>query len=55
MPNPRSFIVMASSKDYARKILNSPGYAEPWLVYSAKHVLLPENWQVLNLPFLLWC
>ncbi|KAJ7823578.1 cytochrome P450 [Mycena olivaceomarginata] len=42
------FIVMASSKDYARKILNSPGYAEPWLVYSAKHVLLPENWVFLT-------
>ncbi|KAF8213578.1 cytochrome P450 [Mycena galopus ATCC 62051] len=42
------FIVMASSNDYARKILNSPTYAEPCLVHSAKHVLLPENWVFLT-------
>ncbi|KAF7367308.1 Cytochrome P450 [Mycena sanguinolenta] len=43
------FIVMASSNDYARKILNSPTYAEPCLVHSAKYVLLKENWQVVFL------
>ena len=39
-----SFIVMASSTEYSRKILNSPAHAEPCLVYSAKQVLRPENW-----------
>jgi C-22 sterol desaturase len=38
------FIVMASSTQYSRKILNSPTHAEPCLVYSAKQVLRPENW-----------
>jgi hypothetical protein len=38
------FIVMASSTEYSRKILNSPTHAEPCLVYSAKQVLLPDNW-----------
>ncbi|KAK7064617.1 cytochrome P450 [Favolaschia claudopus] len=42
------FIVMSSSKDYSRKILNSPTYAEPWLVHAAKHILLPENWVFLT-------
>ena len=39
-----SFIVMASSTEYSRKILNSPAHAEPCLVYSAKQILLPDNW-----------
>lgn len=39
-----SFIVMASSTEYSRKILNSPAYAEPCLVHSAKQVLCKENW-----------
>ena len=38
------FIVMASSTQYSRKILNSPTHATPCLVYSAKQVLRPENW-----------
>jgi C-22 sterol desaturase len=42
------FIVMASSNDYARKILNSPTFAEPCLVHSAKAILLPENWVFLT-------
>ncbi|KAJ7770923.1 cytochrome P450 [Mycena maculata] len=42
------FIVMASSNDYARKILNSPTYAEPCLVHSAKQILLPDNWVFLT-------
>lgn len=41
-----SFIVIASSNEYARKILNSPTYAEPCLVASAKKVLCPDNWYV---------
>ncbi|GAA5872505.1 hypothetical protein JCM8547_006932 [Rhodosporidiobolus lusitaniae] len=42
------FIVIASTTDYARKILNSSTLAEPCLVRSAKQVLLPENWVFLN-------
>ncbi|KAJ6604188.1 cytochrome P450 sterol C22-desaturase [Mycena vulgaris] len=42
------FIVMASSNEYARKILNSPTYAEPCLVHSAKAILLPDNWVFLT-------
>jgi hypothetical protein len=40
---------MASSNKYARKVFNSPTYAEPCLVASAKQVLLKENWCV-HLP-----
>ncbi|KAG6885525.1 hypothetical protein C0993_000521 [Termitomyces sp. T159_Od127] len=43
-----SFIVMASSNEFARKILNSPSHAEPCLVHSAKQILLPENWVFLT-------
>jgi C-22 sterol desaturase len=32
----------------ARKILNSPTYAGPCLVYAMKQVLLPENWVFLH-------
>ncbi|KAG8961156.1 RNA polymerase C-22 sterol desaturase [Tulasnella sp. 419] len=42
------FIVMASSNEYTRKILNSPSYTEPCLVASAKAVLEAENWVFLN-------
>ncbi|KAI6010173.1 cytochrome P450 [Pisolithus marmoratus] len=42
------FIVMASSNHYSRKILNSPGHAEPCLVNSAKHILMPDNWVFLS-------
>ncbi|KAF8525206.1 cytochrome P450 sterol C22-desaturase [Hysterangium stoloniferum] len=42
------FIVMASSNEYTRKILNSPTYAEPCLVASAKQVLSPDNWVFLT-------
>ncbi|KAG8809838.1 RNA polymerase C-22 sterol desaturase [Serendipita sp. 399] len=42
------FIVIASTNEATRKILNSPAYAEPCLVYSAKQVLCPENWVFLN-------
>ncbi|KIY67496.1 cytochrome P450 sterol C22-desaturase [Cylindrobasidium torrendii FP15055 ss-10] len=42
------FIVMASTTEHARKILNSPTYAEPCLVQSAKQVLLKENWVFLT-------
>lgn len=39
-----SFIVIGSSNEMCRKILNSPTHAEPCLVMSAKKVLLKENW-----------
>lgn len=39
-----SFIVMASSNEFSRKILNSPNHAEPCLVYSAKQIICPDNW-----------
>ncbi|CUA72355.1 hypothetical protein RSOLAG22IIIB_01022 [Rhizoctonia solani] len=42
------FIVIASSNEYARKIFNSPMFAEPCLVASAKQVLLKENWVFLT-------
>ncbi|KAF8167802.1 cytochrome P450 sterol C22-desaturase [Crassisporium funariophilum] len=42
------FIVMASSNEYSRKILNSPTYAEPCLVHSAKQVLGADNWVFLT-------
>jgi len=42
------FIVMASTTEYSRKILNSPAHAEPCLVYSAKQILFPDNWVFLN-------
>ncbi|KIK47971.1 hypothetical protein CY34DRAFT_73029 [Suillus luteus UH-Slu-Lm8-n1] len=42
------FIVMASSNEYSRKILNSPAHAEPCLVHSAKQILMPDNWVFLN-------
>jgi len=42
------FIVIGSSNEMARKILNSPNHAEPCLVKSAKKVLLEENWVFLH-------
>lgn len=35
---------MASSNEYARKILNSPTHAEPCIVHAAKQILMPDNW-----------
>jgi C-22 sterol desaturase len=43
-----SFIVLGSTNEMARKILNSPNHAEPCLVYSAAKVLLKENWVFLH-------
>ncbi|KAF9650737.1 cytochrome P450 [Thelephora ganbajun] len=42
------FIVMASSNEYSRKILNSPTYAEPCLVHAAKQIIFPDNWVFLT-------
>lgn len=40
--SPLSFIVIASTTDYSRKILNASSYTEPCLVRSAKQILLRE-------------
>ena len=42
------FIVIASSTEFTRKILNSPSFTEPCLVASAKKVLCHDNWVFLN-------
>ncbi|CAO1625165.1 unnamed protein product [Parajaminaea phylloscopi] len=42
------FIVIASSTEHTRKILNSPTYTEPCLVASAKKILCPDNWVFLG-------
>ncbi|PWN34055.1 cytochrome P450 [Meira miltonrushii] len=42
------FIVVASSVDHTRKILNSSQYAEPCLVNAAKSIICPDNWVFLN-------
>ncbi|KAJ3575894.1 hypothetical protein NP233_g788 [Leucocoprinus birnbaumii] len=42
------FIVMASSNEFSRKILNSPMYAEPALVHSGKLVIGGDNWVFLT-------
>lgn len=39
-----SFIVIASTTELSRKILNSPNHAEPCLVHAAKQIILPNNW-----------
>jgi C-22 sterol desaturase len=42
------FIVVASSVDHTRKILQSSQYAEPCLVNAAKTIICPDNWVFLN-------
>lgn len=42
------FIVIASTNEYARKMLNSPNHAEPCLTSSAKPILLKDNWVFLH-------
>ncbi|KAN0100969.1 Cytochrome P450 [Tylopilus felleus] len=42
------FIVIASSNEYSRKIMNSPNHAEPCLVHSGKAILMPDNWVFLT-------
>lgn len=42
------FIVIASTNQYTRKILNSPTFAEPCLVHSAKQILETDNWVFLT-------
>ncbi|KAI7868124.1 cytochrome P450 [Spinellus fusiger] len=42
------FVVIASTCDLSRKILNAPVYAEPAVVDSMKHILCAENWVFLS-------
>ncbi|THH07939.1 hypothetical protein EW145_g3040 [Phellinidium pouzarii] len=42
------FIVMAATNEYAMKIFNSPTFAEPCLVHSAKQILQADNWVFLT-------
>ncbi|EPQ61028.1 cytochrome P450 sterol C22-desaturase [Gloeophyllum trabeum ATCC 11539] len=42
------FIVIAATNEYARKIMNSPTFAEPCIVHAAKKILCPENWVFLS-------
>lgn len=40
--------MIASTNQYTRKILNSPTFAEPCLVHSAKVILETDNWVFLT-------
>ncbi|CAZ82209.1 unnamed protein product [Tuber melanosporum] len=42
------FVVIASTRDLARKVFNSPGYVSPCVVDVAKKILRPENWVFLD-------
>ncbi|KAF2870789.1 cytochrome P450 61 [Massariosphaeria phaeospora] len=42
------FVVLGSSRDIARKILNSPSYLQPCVVDAAFKLLRPENWVFLD-------
>lgn len=42
------FVVIASSRDLARKILNSPAYVKPCVVDVAIKILRPTNWVFLD-------
>ncbi|KAL9026241.1 MAG: hypothetical protein Q9196_005059 [Gyalolechia fulgens] len=42
------FVVMASSRDMARKVFNSPNYLKPCLVDVARKILRPSNWVFLD-------
>ncbi|KAI9268198.1 cytochrome P450 [Phascolomyces articulosus] len=42
------FVVIASTCDISRKILNSPAFAEPTVVDSMTYILCPDNWVFLN-------
>jgi len=42
------FVVIASSRDLARKILQSPAYVKPCVVDVAVKILRPENWVFLD-------
>lgn len=42
------FVVIASTKDLARKVLNSPAYVKPCVVDVAIKILRPSNWVFLD-------
>ncbi|ORY74124.1 cytochrome P450 [Protomyces lactucae-debilis] len=42
------FVVIASTKDLSRKILNSPMYVQPCVVDAAKKILMKTNWVFLD-------
>jgi len=42
------FVVIASTRDLARKIFNSPAYVSPCVVDVAKKLLRPSNWVFLD-------
>jgi C-22 sterol desaturase len=42
------FVVIASTCELSRKILNAPAYAEPAVVDSMKHILCGDNWVFLS-------
>jgi sterol 22-desaturase len=42
------FVVIASTRDMARKVFNSPGYVKPCVVDVAHKLLRPTNWVFLD-------
>ena len=42
------FVVIASTKDLSRKILNSPTYVQPCVVDAGKKILMATNWVFLD-------
>jgi C-22 sterol desaturase len=42
------FVVLASTRDMARKIFNSPNFAKPCVVDAAYKLLRPQNWVFLD-------
>jgi C-22 sterol desaturase len=42
------FVVIASTRDMARKVLNSPAYVKPCVVDIAHKLLRPENWVFMD-------
>jgi C-22 sterol desaturase len=42
------FVVIASTCDLSRRILNAPAYAEPAVVDSMKYILCDDNWVFLS-------
>lgn len=46
--SPPRFVVIASTRDMARKVLNSPGYVKPCVVDAAHKLLGRDNWVFLD-------
>ncbi|PNS16947.1 Cytochrome P450 61 [Sphaceloma murrayae] len=42
------FVIIASTRDVARKVLNSPAYVKPCVVDVAQKLLRPNNWVFLD-------